>query len=59
MVFVDAGKFVIFIIEGKSHDAGILRRSYLLDAILHLLILKKIKKLDCSKLEQCTLLVLY
>ena len=33
MVFVDAGKFVIFIIEGKSHDAGILRRSHLLDEL--------------------------
>ena len=33
MVFVDAGKFVIFIIEGKSHDAGILQRSHLLDEL--------------------------
>ena len=33
MVFVDAGKFVIFIIEGKSHNAGILQRSHLLDEL--------------------------
>ena len=33
MVFVGAGKFVIFIIERKSHDAGILRRSHLLDEL--------------------------
>ena len=121
MIFVDAGKFVILIIEGKSYDAGILQRSHLLDELerkcntecgdplciygdsayperMHLqtpykgnnltndqkafntamskvrvsvewvfliaayfafIDLKKIKKLDCSKLEQCTLLELY